>query len=54
MQKKTTMLKYIHNLETQGKNENPFTILNNTSVDYLERVAYFSGIGLGSQLQSPK
>lgn len=54
MQKRGTMLKSIQNMETEGKNERSFTIINNASVDYLENVTSSCGINLGSHLQNPK
>lgn len=54
MEQKASKLKSIQNLETQGKFENPFNVLNNASVDYLEQVAISCGISLGSQSQNAK
>lgn len=54
MQEKAAMLKSIQNLESQGTTaSNPFNILNNASVKYLEFVASSCGIALGSTVESP-
>lgn len=52
MEKKASMLKSIHNLETQAKTKNSFNVLNNASTDYLDKVATSCGIILGSQSQT--
>ena len=50
IQEKASLLKPIHNLDNQGTiSNNSFTILNDSSIPYLEEVASVCGISLGGQ-----